>query len=45
MDQGRIQEQGTHDELLRLEGHYFELCSAQGIVNSDPNDKSKSKTL
>jgi ABC-type transport system involved in cytochrome bd biosynthesis fused ATPase/permease subunit len=50
MDRGRIQEQGTHDELFRLERLYYELCSTQGIINNEPNsrssvEESKFKTL
>ncbi len=26
---GRIAERGTHDELIALHGHYYELCQAQ----------------
>ena len=29
MDDGRIVEQGTHDYLLKLKGHYFRLVQAQ----------------
>ena len=32
INQGTIKEQGTHEELIRLGGLYFELCSVQGIV-------------
>ena len=28
MDDGRIVEQGTHDYLLKLKGHYFRLVQA-----------------
>ena len=30
-DQGRIVEHGTHNELLRLEGKYFELVNMQSL--------------
>jgi ATP-binding cassette subfamily B protein len=26
---GQIAESGTHDELMALKGHYYELCKAQ----------------
>ncbi|MBR5259133.1 MAG: ABC transporter ATP-binding protein, partial [Eggerthellaceae bacterium] len=29
LDDGRIVEQGTHEELLKARGHYYELYSAQ----------------
>ena len=28
---GRVAEQGTHEELLRLRGRYFEMCEAQSL--------------
>ena len=28
LDKGRVAEEGTHDELLKLEGHYYRLFSA-----------------
>lgn len=30
-DQGRIVEQGTHNELLKLRGKYFELVNLQSL--------------
>lgn len=29
LDHGRILEQGTHDELLRLQGRYYHLCTGR----------------
>jgi ATP-binding cassette subfamily B protein len=29
LDHGRILEQGTHDELLRLHGRYYHLCTGR----------------
>ena len=29
MEHGDIVEQGTHDELLELKGHYFDLYNSQ----------------
>ena len=26
LNQGRIEETGTHEELLRKKGHYYEMC-------------------
>ena len=41
INQGKIKEQGTHEELIELGGLYYELCSVQGItmkpVNSSAN--------
>ena len=34
MDGGEIAEIGTHDELMRLKGHYYELVMAQRQVNT-----------
>lgn len=31
LDEGRIVESGTHNELLRLKGKYFELVNMQGL--------------
>lgn len=30
-DQGKIIESGTHQELLRLQGHYYELVNLQSL--------------
>jgi ATP-binding cassette subfamily B (MDR/TAP) protein 1 len=32
INHGTISEQGTHEELIKLGGLYFELCSVQGIA-------------
>ena len=31
LDGGQIVEQGTHSELLRIKGKYFELVNLQGL--------------
>jgi ABC-type multidrug transport system fused ATPase/permease subunit len=31
MDQGQIAEQGTHTELLALQGIYYNLCQLQSF--------------
>lgn len=33
---GRIAEQGTHEELHRLRGRYYEMCLAQSLDNNHP---------
>ncbi|HET8878098.1 MAG TPA: ABC transporter ATP-binding protein, partial [Arthrobacter sp.] len=35
MDQGRIVEQGTHQELIGREGHYTALCRAQFVGTTE----------
>lgn len=44
MSQGRIVEQGTHNELLKMEGAYHSLVTAQAIakVDADEDDASSS---
>ena len=42
MQQGRIIEQGTHDELLELKQAYFNLVSAQRIGNKEDEESEKS---
>lgn len=44
MSQGRIVEQGTHNELLKMEGAYYALVTAQAIatVNTNEDDTSSS---
>ena len=32
INHGKISEQGTHEELIKQGGLYFELCSVQGIA-------------
>nr|QST14979.1 ABCB1-1 protein [Diaphanosoma celebensis] len=34
INRGRIEEQGTHDELIEKQGIYFDLCSVQGVPTS-----------
>ncbi|MFE9743462.1 ABC transporter ATP-binding protein [Saccharothrix saharensis] len=47
LDQGRIVEQGTHEELMALRGHYFELFELQaaayrgGLLASDASDATE----
>lgn len=43
MQNGRIIEQGTHDELLELKGAYYNLVSAQRI-GGDKDDESEKDT-
>lgn len=40
MEQGRIVEQGTHDELLEREGAYYDLYQAQFVGAIDDDDES-----
>ena len=39
MSEGRVMEQGTHDELVARDGHYAGLVRAQQMVDSDPNER------
>lgn len=34
MDQGRITESGTHHELMRIKGRYYELVEQQAVERS-----------
>jgi ATP-binding cassette subfamily B multidrug efflux pump len=34
VDQGRLVEQGTHDQLISRQGHYYELWQQQQLVSS-----------
>ena len=38
MEQGRIVEQGTHDELLERQGAYYDLYQAQFVGAIDDDD-------
>lgn len=38
VDDGRVVEKGSHEELLRLKGHYYQLCEAQAA----PKDRQNS---
>lgn len=40
MDKGEIIEQGTHNELLRLQGTYFELYEKQLLEEAEPESLS-----
>ena len=31
MDKGEIVERGSHDELMRLQGYYYNLTTQQGL--------------
>jgi len=41
LEQGRITEGGTHDELVRLGGHYAELFMLQASAYLDGQDPSR----
>lgn len=43
MSQGRIVEQGTHNELLRMQGAYFNLVTAQAIATVDAEEDASSE--
>lgn len=43
MDEGKVIEQGTHDDLLSQEGRYYELWQLQMGNRSDRSDESSSK--
>jgi ATP-binding cassette subfamily B multidrug efflux pump len=34
LDKGKLVEQGSHDQLLALKGHYYELWQQQQMVSS-----------
>lgn len=38
VNNGTIVEQGTHAELLRNRGYYYQLCSRQGVVDATDRD-------
>lgn len=42
MSQGKIIEQGTHNELLRMQGAYYSLVTAQAIATVDADSDSES---
>ena len=44
INHGLIAEQGTHDELIKQRGLYFELCSVQGIVEKSSKQKEAEAT-
>ena len=39
MDEGKVTEQGTHDELLRLGGRYAELVAFQRSTSTDESSE------
>ena len=39
MDEGKVIEQGTHDELLRLGGRYAELVAFQRSTSTDESSE------
>ena len=45
MSRGRIIEQGNHDELIALEGAYYNLVSAQKIAAADELDPDEEEAL
>jgi ABC-type multidrug transport system fused ATPase/permease subunit len=45
IDQGRIAERGSHDELLRADGIYAQLCKAQGKTLAGSSLKAKDELL
>lgn len=44
INNGLIQEQGTHEELIQLKGLYFDLCTVQGIVNKPDQQQQHEST-
>lgn len=44
MSQGRIVEQGTHNELLKMQGAYHSLVTAQAIATVDADDDTSSSS-
>jgi len=38
IDQGRLIEQGTHDELIQLQGLYYELWQQQLVTSMEEED-------
>jgi ATP-binding cassette, subfamily B, multidrug efflux pump len=38
LDHGRLVEQGTHDQLLTLQGHYYELWQQQQVTTLEEED-------
>ncbi|KAI5641363.1 ABC transporter transmembrane region domain-containing protein [Phthorimaea operculella] len=43
LDKGKIVERGTHEELLCLKGHYWQMCREQGVLKTTTDTNTNSK--